>query len=185
MAYLEPTTAKIKDGRTLKIYSPKVNQVDALYDCVIEILKDSKYVLSVPDTMRNKTQEERLSFITSHGEKTSDVLLVGEVDGKLISILNFRSFVSPKIKHRGEFGCSVLKEYWNLGVNTAMIQRMLKFARTQEQLKQIELHVMSENNPAVHCYRKCGFKEIGRTPNAYLVDEKYVDGIQMVYELGR
>lgn len=185
MAYLEPTTAKIKDGRILKIYSPRVDQVDALYECVIEILKDSKYVLSVPDTMRNKSQEERLSFITSHGERASDVLLVGELDGKIVSILNFKNFLSSKIKHRGEFGCSVLKEYWSLGINTAMIQRLLVFVKDQSHLKQIELHVMSENIPAIQCYKKCGFVEVGRNPNAYLVDDRYVDGIHMIHQIGK
>ena len=38
---------------------------------------------------------------------------------------------------------------------------------------------LSDNYKAIHCYKKCGFKEYGRRRKCEFVDGKYYDIIEM------
>ena len=46
-------------------------------------------------------------------------------------------------------------------------------------LHSIELYVMSFNERALNCYKKCGFKEIGKMRENRFINGKYYDTIIM------
>ena len=46
-------------------------------------------------------------------------------------------------------------------------------------LNSIALHVMSFNERAMKCYKKCGFKEYGRRRQCVFIDGKYYDKVGM------
>ena len=46
-------------------------------------------------------------------------------------------------------------------------------------LNSVALHVMSFNERAMKCYKKCGFKEYGRRRQCVFVDGKYYDKVGM------
>ena len=90
--------------------------------------------------------------------------------------------VRPHIKylHRGYLGMSIRQKYTGLGLGTFMMKLALDQAK-QNGFEQVELGVYADNEKAQHLYKKMGFVECGRTPNAFkLPNGNYLDEILMV-----
>lgn len=68
--------------------------------------------------------------------------------------------------HRAEFGVSVLKEYWGLGIGRALTEVCIQCARDAGYV-QLELNVVAGNARAVSMYKKFGFVEYGRNPKGF------------------
>ena len=71
------------------------------------------------------------------------------------------------------------KEYWNDGYGTEAIRLILDYGFNYMNLHSIKLNLMSFNQRALKCYKKCGFKEIGRLRESRFVNGKYYDSICM------
>ena len=70
-------------------------------------------------------------------------------------------------KHRGK------------GIGKEAIQLILDYGFHYLNLNSIQLSVFAFNERAIACYKKCGFKEVGRLREAYYLNGKYYDKILM------
>ena len=70
-------------------------------------------------------------------------------------------------KHRGK------------GIGKEAIQLILDYGFQYLNLNSIQLSVFAFNERAIACYKKCGFKEVGRLREAYYLNGKYYDKILM------
>ena len=73
--------------------------------------------------------------------------------------------------HRAVLGMSVRKDYWRLGIGSAMMERLIAHA-ARNGFEQIELEVVSTNRRAIGLYIKYGFQVYGARPHGL----KYADG---------
>ena len=71
-----------------------------------------------------------------------------------------------KVAHRAEFGVSILKEYWGLGIGRALMEACIHCAKTAG-YAQLELDVVAENARAISMYQTAGFVEYGRNPKGF------------------
>jgi len=72
------------------------------------------------------------------------------------------------------------KEFWNLGIGTAMIDYLTELAK-QIGFEQMELEVVADNERGKKLYEKCGFTETGRRIRAMKYDDgTYADEIVMI-----
>ena len=71
-----------------------------------------------------------------------------------------------KVRHRAEFGISILKEFWGLGIGKALTNACISCAK-EAGYEQLELEVVAENTSAVALYKKAGFVEFGRNPKGF------------------
>ena len=71
-----------------------------------------------------------------------------------------------KLRHRAEFGVSVLRAYWGLGLGRALTEACIQCAK-EAGYEQLELTVVAENERAIALYRKAGFVEFGRNPRGF------------------
>jgi RimJ/RimL family protein N-acetyltransferase len=104
-----------------------------------------------------------------------DEQVVGHVDltgGSLYSSL-----------HRARLGVGVEREYRGQGVGSALINAALSWARRERKLNWIDLSVFAHNRQALHLYERLGFRETGRTPDAYRVGTLRIDDVHMVLSL--
>lgn len=100
-------------------------------------------------------------------DSDTDVEICAFIDGKLagsagISLL--RDCV--KMRHRAEFGISIVKEYWGMGIGNALTAACITCAKKAGFL-QLELEVVADNKGAVKLYEKYGFVEYGRNPRGF------------------
>ena len=96
--------------------------------------------------------------------------LIGNISLHNIDHLNRNAFIGVFIggeQHRGQgYGAEAIRLILHYGFNTM-------------NLHSINLTVHADNLAGVSCYKKVGFREVGRLPEALFVDGKYVDKIYM------
>ena len=160
----------LKDGRKciLRPTSPD------LAEEMIEYLKvtsgETPFLLRYPDEV-NYTPEGEKEILGRLLDAPDSAMLVAVVDGKVAGNSAINSIgTKRKICHRCSLAIALYKEYWNLGIGTAMIGYLTELAK-QIGYRQIDLEVVAENTQAQALYRKCGFTESGRRINALRFDD--------------
>ena len=100
------------------------------------------------------------------------LMILAEVDGGIIATSDVMPMgAKSRTLHRATLGMSVRKNYWRLGIGSAMMERLIDHAR-QSGFEQIELEVVSANRRAIGLYIKYGFQVYGTRPHGM----KYADG---------
>lgn len=113
------------------------------------------------------TAEQEGSFLKHKAESDNEVEIIALVDGRVAGTAGVDAIGGKyKLRHRAEFGISVLKEYWGLGIGRALMDACIECAR-QAGYAQLELTVVAENARAVEMYRRAGFVEFGRNPRGF------------------
>ena len=92
---------------------------------------------------------------------------------KMIANGSISSF-PRRMSHRAELGLSVLKNEWNKGVGSILLEKLIEFAGSSG-IEIINLEVRSDNQSAIHLYEKFGFKHIGTSPAFFKIEDKYYD----------
>ena len=89
------------------------------------------------------------------------------VDGKVAGTAGIEAVGTKyKVRHRAEFGISILREYWGLGLGKALTKACIQCARDAGYV-QLELNVVADNARAISMYRDLGFEEFGRNPKGF------------------
>ncbi|MDO4798804.1 MAG: GNAT family N-acetyltransferase [Coriobacteriales bacterium] len=164
MRYRETIT--LKDGRTCLLRNGTEQDgasVRELFACSQE---QTDNLRTYPDEVgMDDAQEGR--YLQEKAESSDEIEIVAEIDGVVVGsggIERVGSF--EKVRHRAEFGVSVLKEYWGLGIGRAMTQACITCAR-KAGYAQLELDVVADNERAIALYRDLGFVEYGRNPYGF------------------
>ena len=88
-------------------------------------------------------------------------------DGRVVATAGVDAVgTRDKLRHSAEFGISVLRAYWGLGLGRALTEACIQCAK-EAGYEQIELTVVAENKRAIALYRKAGFVEFGRNPRGF------------------
>ncbi|KAK8541837.1 hypothetical protein V6N13_137577 [Hibiscus sabdariffa] len=75
----------------------------------------------------------------------------------------------------------VVDAYRNLGIASALIHEVIKYASSIPVCRAVYLHVISYNNPAIHLYKKMSFKCVRRLHGFYLINGQHYDSYLFVY----
>ena len=71
------------------------------------------------------------------------------------------------------------KDYWDKGLGTEAVKLLLDYGFNLLNLHNILLKVFSYNERAIKCYKKVGFKEIGRRRESREIASQKYDEIYM------
>ena len=116
----------------------------------------------------------------------TEAMLVCVVEGKVAG--NCQIIWNNRIKtgHRASVAIALLKEYWGQGIGTRMFEELIRIAKTNERLIQIELEFVEGNSRARALYEKMGFRITGVRPNAIMLKDGTLLGeYTMIKELKR
>ena len=81
---------------------------------------ETDYLLTYPDE-NSLTTEEEAKFLERKSESANEIEIVAFVDGKVAGTAGIDAVGTKyKTKHRAEFGVSIAKEYWGLGLGRAL-----------------------------------------------------------------
>ena len=105
------------------------------------------------------------------------------IDGTIVSTLTFSAGRRPRVRHSGELGTSVRKQYWGLGIGSLMLDTLLDWALATRIVKKINLHVRTDNQRALALYKRKGFVIEGTVRKALFVDGTYYDAHWMGLEM--
>lgn len=159
-------TIILKDGRECILRNGTERDGEAALANFILTHEQTDYLLTYPDE-NTITAEQESRFLQQKTESENEIEILAEVDGIVAGLAGIEAVGSQdKICHRAEFGISVDRQYWNLGIGTALMNACIECAR-KAGYEQIELNVVAENKNAIAMYRKAGYEEFGRNPRGF------------------
>lgn len=119
--------------------------------------------------------EDERNYIESLKESASSVMFVAKKDGKIVGTASFNGMTRERMKHRGGFAVSVMKDEWGQGIGSRLLEAVIDFAKNTVHAEIISLEVRSDNVRAIALYEKYGFEKIGHFKGFFKIDGKYVD----------
>ena len=124
---------------------------------------ETDFLLSYSDE-NSYNPEEEAEFLKKKTESANEIEILAVVDGAVAGTAGIGAIGEKyKVKHRAEFGISILKDYWGLGLGKALTLACIECAK-EAGYKQLELDVVSDNDRAISLYKSLGFEEFGRNP---------------------
>lgn len=173
---------KLKDGRVLTIREAVKGDAKALIEYLDKISSETEFVTAEPGEIKLSIESEE-KFIENHHKFDNWLFIVAEVDKRIVGSLDFAGGRRQRTKHAGEFGVSVLKTYWGLGVGRALMLYMVDWAKKTGIVKKINLRVREGNERAIQLYRKLEFKKEGIISRGLCIHGKNYSFILMGLEI--
>lgn len=170
---------KNKHNENVIIRQAEINDAGQILELSKTVVAEDIYqLLTLPELDLTITSEE--NWIASHQEHLDKLIIVAEVDSKIVGVLDFCCGHRTRISHTGEFGMSVSKAYRGLGIGSQILQGLIEWAKDSTTIEKINLTVHSNNLPARSLYGKMGFVIEGiRKDEIKYADGHYVDAVLM------
>ncbi|MFO7544430.1 MAG: GNAT family N-acetyltransferase [Trueperaceae bacterium] len=146
----------------------------------IEALRDS------PRAFATSVEEEEarsLEQTAARIEPGPGFVVLGAYDdvGRLVGMVGLRREDHAKERHKATlWGMYVTPGARGRGVARALVQDLLERAAAMQGLRQVNLGVAADNEPARRLYEAFGFETFGLERNALVVDGDDVDELFMV-----
>jgi RimJ/RimL family protein N-acetyltransferase len=128
-------------------------------------------------------EEKERQFIADHRQADNKLLIVAEVGGDLAGLLGFTGDHRSRLRHTGEFGITISRAYWGLGLGTALIRQMILWAQTSHVVRKISMRVRADNERALALYRRLGFVQEGVITRQFAVAGRFYDAYLMGLEI--
>ena len=159
-------TIKLKDDRQCILRNATENDGAAVLENFILTHEQTDFLLSYPDE-NTITAEEEGQYLQKKTDSPNGIEILAEVDGTVAGLAGIEAIGDKyKVRHRADFGISVDKNYWGLGIGTALMEASIQCAK-EAGYEQLELNVVAENDRAIAMYRRAGFVEYGRNPKGF------------------
>lgn len=124
------------------------------------------FLLSYPDENSYDVEQER-HFLCEKETSDNEIEICAVIGGQIVGTAGIEAVgKKDKVKHRAEFGISIEKDCWGLGIGRALTNACIECARAAG-YAQLELDVVSENRSAMALYQSVGFVEYGRNPRGF------------------
>lgn len=172
------TTITLKNGTILTIREA------TKYDAEASIVYGNKVggetdFLSFGLNEFNKTVDDQKSTFTDISKTNNTIFILGILDGTIVSMANISASQKARLQHVGSIGISVLKDYWKLGIGTAMMQTLINFSKKSGVIRKLKLVVSEDNPKALELYKKLGFTIDGKVERDFYINGKFSTGIYM------
>lgn len=157
---------RLKDGRECCLRNGTENDGEAVLENFVLTHEQTDYLLTYPEENRMSAEQEA-AFLKAKHESGNEIEILAEVGGKVVGLAGIACIGDKeKIRHRADFGISVDREYWGLGIGRALLRACVECAK-EAGYRQLELEAVAENRRAFDLYRSEGFIEYGRNPRGF------------------
>lgn len=170
----------LKDGRECTLRNANADDAEGMIAYLKQTAAETPYLLRYPEEVLYTLELER-EILESFRLEERKLMIAAEVEGRLAGNCS----VAPvggriRVRHRCSIGIALLKEFWGLGIGTAMFESMLRFAEDSG-YEQAELEVVADNERGLALYKKMGFVPYGERPHGMKhKDGAYVNEILMI-----
>ena len=156
----------LKNGKEALIRNGNAADGLAAYEVFNLTHAETDYLRTYPDEYSSDPEQEA-QFLKEKTESPNEIELIAIIDGKVVGSAGIEAVgKNYKVKHRADFGISVLQEYWGLGLGKALTQACIQCAKDAG-YAQLELDVVADNDRALALYQSLGFEEDGRNPRGF------------------
>jgi RimJ/RimL family protein N-acetyltransferase len=183
MAKLQPTTKTTVKGLKVTLRSPESGEGEALLATMREVIRNNPHLLTQIEEF-TYTAEQENEMIQKYSDHLDQVIIVPEVEGKIVGMFDFRAGTKKRDAHTGEFGVSLLPQFQGQGIGTFVMETFLDWAKSNPRIEIVRLRVFAANTPAIALYRKLGFVEEGREVRGIkLGPSHYDDVVHMAFHI--
>ena len=156
----------LKNGKEALLRNGNAEDGQAVFENFNQTHAETDFLLSYPDE-NSYDAEQEAQFLKEKTESPNEIEIIAIIDGKVAGTAGIEAVGKKyKLKHRAEFGISILKEYWGLGLGKALANACIQCAK-EAGYEQLELNVVAENKRALSLYQSLGFEEFGRNPKGF------------------
>jgi RimJ/RimL family protein N-acetyltransferase len=141
---------------------PSITEAEALLVFFTEIKLEFPYLHVYPEDSLNSI-ENLEQYIHRMNEAETSHIVVARHDHNIVGCVTIEGMRLNEFRDTGELGISVLKQYRGQGVGTCLMEEIMPWARSNNRIHRVILHVDADNEPAIHLYAKEGFRSEGRT----------------------
>ena len=166
----EPMHITLKNGRTAMLRPPAAEDAADMVAYMRDTAGETDFLLGYPEE-RNIPVEKEAAFLTAAAADPNAMMIVCEVDGRLAGNCQLTFNTKIKKRHRASVAIALRKEYWGLGIGTAMFGMMVEAAQTRPGITLLELEFIEGNSRARALYEKFGFRITGMHPNAIMLKD--------------
>ena len=171
MATIKPQDVKLKDGRSAVLRAAAAGDGGRLNRFIREGFLTQEYLIRLPDEYLVTPWQER-KRLKARMLASDELMLIAEADGVIIGMIGTTTDKRRRARHNCEFGITVAEDWQGAGLGRALVESLIRWAEGVSTLERLELHVVTENAPAIALYQSLGFTIEGLRKGAV----KYEDG---------
>lgn len=179
---MEPGTYELKNDHVLLIRQAAVEDASAVLEYVHDVSGESDFLTFGPGEFE-LTDPEVEEFLRKCLASDNQLYILGTIENTTVATLSFSAGRRPRVRHSGEFGMSVRKEYWGLGIGSLMLDTLIDWSKGTRIVKKINLRVRMDNQRAILLYERKGFVKEGTISKEIFLNGKYFDHYWMGLEL--
>jgi RimJ/RimL family protein N-acetyltransferase len=150
------TELVLRDGRKLVLREAEIEDAAAILNHLAAVSVETDFLAFGKGDLNIGLDEEE-DFIDIYRQSAVELLLAAFVGARLVGTLTFSGNTRPRLRHTGELGMSVRKDFWGLGVGSLMLDFLIRWARDGRTLTKLNLRVRVDNERAVRLYQRKGF----------------------------
>ena len=155
----------LKDGRGAILRAPRESDAEEMLEYLRTASGETDFLASYPEELKFTAEGER-AYLENNLDSPNTMMLVCEVDGKIAGNSQIVFMSSLKTRHRAAVMIGLLREYWGLGIGSALFREMGREAR-EHGTAQLELEMIEGNDRALALYRSAGFETMAEHPDAF------------------
>ena len=157
---------QLKNGASCCLRNGTAADGQAALDNFILTHAETDNLLTYPEETTLTAAQEG-EYLQTQTESSNGIEILAIVDGRVAGTAGISAVGSAyKLQHRAEFGISIAREFWGLGIGRALTAACIDCAR-RAGYAQLELDVVADNTSALALYEKLGFTEYGRNPKGF------------------
>ncbi len=157
----------LKDGRSAILKTPCVEDAEKMLHYIKKSCGETDFLTRYPEEWDGVTLESEEKWVKRCRDSQSLLAITCYIDGEIAGSceINFRGGI--KTSHRATVSIAILKQYWNLGIGSAMFAELMAAAEARPGIEIVELEFVEGNDRARALYEKYGFKIVGERPNVF------------------
>lgn len=170
----------LKNGVSATLKSVDANEYASVLNFRKSLTADTPTLSLTPAEVNSLDAEAEREILLDYEKSKTKIMIGAYLDGKIIANCSVCGISDKaKYRHRAELGIGVIREYWNLGIGSALLRTALDFA-AKVGYEQVELETANSNVNAIVLYDKFGFKTVGFAPRAQKFNGQYSDFLRYV-----
>lgn len=174
----------MKNGRQVSIRTPAAEDTPAVIEYLKAVFADDRFFLTTAEEAKEwQTLEKEQEHIEKYYNDENKLMVVTDVDGRIVSMSTIEPGDKKRIRHVGRLGISILPDYRRIGLGTVIMEILVEWAAAHPVIEKLALGAWASNAPAIRLYQKMGFAEEGRKIRDVKFASGYYDDCVLMYKM--
>lgn len=163
----QPKTILLNNQLQAILKTPTEDDAKEMLSYITKACGETEFLVRYPEEWSGISVESEKKWIKAARNSKSKVTIACYLDDRIIGNAEIVFSESEKTRHRASVAIAVLKDFWGLGIGSALFGELLTLARQHKGTELCELEWIEGNERAHKLYEKFGFRIVATRPNAF------------------